>query len=101
MLIDVYGGSRAQVLRRKGKKLVKGIECITKVLRDKASGLPAAWKGIVLAPFVAAQEGSGLNVKVISGEAALKLLGGLRQVAFAVDVAPAHGHPAPAAAQEA
>jgi hypothetical protein len=74
-------------------------------LDGKASSLPALWKGVVLAPFVAGTvqdilEGS-ITVNVVSGEAALKLLGGLRQVAFSVDVAPTPGQPAPTATQGA
>ncbi len=89
MLIDVYGGSSSGEAANKRDKLGKGIAAITTAQHGQPAVLPPTWKGVVLAPYVKDTiDGSGLVV-VLSGEDALRLLGGLRHISFAVDAAPA------------
>lgn len=89
MLVDVYGGSRRPDVLKKRDKLVRGIQRIKEVLGGKSSHLPSQWRGVALAPFFTETIEDVDTVTIVSGEAALKLLGGLRQVAFAMDEPPA------------
>ena len=90
MLIDIYGGSSSKEVEEKLATLSQGIQRIQQVLgHGKLDNLPAEWKGVVLAPlFADAAKSRKPMVKLISGEDALCFLGGLRQMAYAVDALP-------------